>query len=664
MSGKTYRPLTADEVQQLIRQNCSSTDWNLIRVTDKFKASNVANSYFSGDVLIGNNHKTIQLYGGVERNCGIYNSTIHNSTIGDCCFINFVKNRIANYKVGDNTIIDNVDIIATEGDQSFGNGLKVDTIDETGHRTVRLYDFMSAHIAYIMVLYRHRPHLIEKLESIIEKYAQSKTKSIGEIGSHCVISNAHVIKNTNVGDYARIDGATALVNGTLVSNKQAPTFIGNTVNLDGFIVLSGSKIAKGAMLENCFIGQGCEMAKGYSAENSLFFANCQGFHGEACSIFAGPYTVTHHKSTLLIASMFSFMNAGSGSNQSNHMYKLGPIHQGIAERGARTASDSYILWPAKVGPFTLVMGRHYKNSDTSDMPFSYLIENEDNSWLTPGVNLRSVGTIRDAMKWPRRDKRTDPLKNDKINYNILSPVTIEKMENGIKILKDLQKVSGPKSEEYIYNNTLISKNSLNRGIDLYNIGITKFLGNSVITRLNNGVYKTISDIRTKLKADSSRGTGAWVDLSGLIVPKSQIERLINDIESGKISSLESIEDTFDQLHREYYELEWDWSADLLERQLGKTIEELEIEDLIQLVEHWRTCVLDLDHMLYEDARKEFTLSAMTGYGADGGTETKKKDFEAVRGDFENNPTVLEILSHIERKTALADRVIQMLQSIG
>lgn len=92
--------------------------------------------------------------------------------------------------------------------------------------------------------------------------------------------------------------------------------------------------------------------------------------------FAGPFTVTHHKSTLLIAGMFSFMNAGSGSNQSNHMYKLGPIHQGALERGAKTTSDSYILWPARIGAFSLVMGRHVNHPDTSDLPFSYLIEDK------------------------------------------------------------------------------------------------------------------------------------------------------------------------------------------------------------------------------------------------------------------------------------------------
>ena len=58
------------------------------------------------------------------------------------------------------------------------------------------------------------------------------------------------------------------------------------------------------------------------------------------------------------------------------MYKLGPIHQGAMERGAKTTSDSYILWPARVGAFSLVMGRHVNHADTSNLPFSYLIEQQ------------------------------------------------------------------------------------------------------------------------------------------------------------------------------------------------------------------------------------------------------------------------------------------------
>ena len=97
-----------------------------------------------------------------------------------------------------------------------------------------------------------------------------------------------------------------------------------------------------------------------------------------------------------------------------------------------------MLWPAKVGAFTVVMGRHYRNSDTSDLPFSYLIEHEDESILVPAVNLKSVGTVRDAKKWPKRDNRKDPKKLDLINFKLLSPYTIQKMLNSCKLLRNLK----------------------------------------------------------------------------------------------------------------------------------------------------------------------------------------------------------------------------------
>ena len=223
--------------------------------------------------------------------------------------------------------------------------------------------------------------------------------------------------------------------------------MGDSVIATDFIFSSGSYIADAAKLVRCFVGQACHVSHNFSAHDTLMFANCSFENGEACSVFAGPYTVSMHKSSLLIAGMFSFLNAGSGSNQSNHMYKLGPIHQGIIERGSKTTSDSYILWPAKVGAFSLVMGRHYRHSDTTDLPFSYLIEKSDETYLIPGVNLRSVGTIRDVKKWPKRDKRQDAAQLDCINYNLLSPYTIEKMIRGRNQLLNLKAVSGDRSEE-------------------------------------------------------------------------------------------------------------------------------------------------------------------------------------------------------------------------
>lgn len=390
--------------------------------------------------------------------------TLHNVTVGDNCCIENVKNYIANYEIGAYTFIENVDIILVDRKSRFGNGVEVSVLNETGGREVMIHDRLSAHQAYIMALYRHRPQLIERMKALVEAYADEHASDRGTIGSHVTIVNSGYIKNVRIGDYCEIEGAGRLKNGSINSNADDPVHIGYGVVCDDFIISSGSHIEDGTMMTRCFVGQACHMGHNYSASDSLFFSNCQEENGEACAIFAGPFTVTHHKSTLLIAGMFSFMNAGSGSNQSNHMYKLGPIHQGALERGAKTTSDSYILWPARIGAFSLVMGRHVNHPDTSDLPFSYLIEDKNTTYLVPGVNLRSVGTIRDAQKWPKRDLRKDPFRLDQINYNLLSPYTIQKMMKGRSILKELERVSGETSETYSYQSAKIKNSALNKGI--------------------------------------------------------------------------------------------------------------------------------------------------------------------------------------------------------
>lgn len=659
-----HRNLTPEEIILLQNQGCSSADWNKVLVSPDIVISSIRQVHFSGNITLGNNSGTIEFEGGVTRNCGIYNATIHNCTIGDHVYISQVSNYLANYDIQDHVIIENIELCYVDQETTFGNGIKVSTLDETGGRGVMIYDKLSAHLAYILAWYKHRHCLIHELESMITAYAESVKSNRGFIGQHSVIKNTRQIKNVKFGPYSQVLGATRIENGSVNSNEFAPVKLGSGIMAENFIVSSGAEISDGTIVSHCFIGQGCILGKQYSAENSLFFANCQGFHGEACSIFGGPYTVTHHKSTLLIAGMFSFCNAGSGSNQSNHMYKLGPIHHGIVERGSKTTSDSYILWPAKIGAFTLVMGRHYKNTDTSDLPFSYLIENKDDSWIAPGVNLRSVGTIRDVMKWPRRDKRKDPEKLDCINFNLLSPFTIKKMVKGLEILRSLKEISGETTEVFAYRNTLISRNALERGIELYEKAIWKFLGNSVISSLQKCDVQTLEELRNCLKPKHSIGQGEWSDLAGLIAPKSKISELIQKIEKKQITQLAEIEQEFRNFHANYYEYEWTWAAELMVEKTGKQIDQLSIADLISLIEKWKSSVVGLDQKLYEDAKKEFRLDSMTGFGMDGNKTTQKLDFEKVRGNFESNDFVNEIVSHINRKTCLGEQMIERLKNMN
>jgi hypothetical protein len=658
----SYRKLTSEEIAQLEAQGCKAYDWAEVEVAEHFDARFVRHTNFSGHNKIGVFTREIELPGGLKVHSGIYNATLHNCEVGDDAHLYNIHNYIANYTIGAGTCIENVNAILVDGKTTFGNGVRVPVMNEGGGREIPIFNELSASLAYILTLYRHRPKMIAELEHQIDAYAEAQASDHGVIGDHVRIVNCGSIKNVKIDSYAELSGVSRLKNGTINSNETAPVHLGSGVKCVDFILASGVEIGDSTLVDKCFVGQGCIFDKHYSAGESLFFSNCQGMHGEACAIFAGPYTVTHHKSTLLIAGMFSFLNAGSGSNQSNHMYKLGPIHQGVAERGAKTTSDSYLLWPSKIGAFSLVMGRHTHHADTSELPFSYLIENNSESYLVPGANLRTVGTIRDAQKWPKRDNRKDPHKLDQINFNLLSPYTVQKMWRGREVLNELVALSGENTEVFGYKNCKIRNTSLKHGLELYTIGIQKFLGNSLISRLEQKEWRTMDELRKALRPDSAIGAGDWVDLAGLIAPRSEVTRLLDDIEAGKMS-LEKIQERLVEMHAHYYSYEWTWALEHLEQVWGCDVEHVTLEQIRKTVEEWKAAVVNLDKMVYNDARKEFDMNSQTGFGVDGDRDQAQADFEEVRGSFESNSFVKAVLEHIETKSKLGDKILEALGTL-
>jgi len=325
------------------------------------------------------------------------------------------------------------------------------------------------------------------------------------------------------------------------------------------------------------------------------------------------------------------------------MYKLGPIHHGLLERGAKTASDSYILWPAKIGAFSLVMGRHVCHQDTRDLPFSYLIEQESTSYIVPGANLKSVGTIRDAKKWPQRDGRTDPDRLDCINFNLLSPYTIRKMIKGRELLQSLQAVSGDRSDTYSFQSGLIRRSSLQKGLRLYSMAIDKFLGNSLITRIMNSSFSTLDELHEALRPTASHGEGEWIDVGGMIVPDNAFNALLDHVENGTVSDIRVVEARLREMHENYYAYEWKWAYDAIRDCYGIDLNTASVGELAGLVNRWKESVISLDNLIYEDARKDFALSSMS--------------------DFESDPFVASVRDHIKDKSALGELALGRLESI-
>lgn len=659
-----YIALSKKHIRQLEKQNCSCLgDWKNVLVTSDFNADNIKNAVFSGEVKLGKFNKIINFYGGVIKNAGIYNAHIHNCTIGDNVYISNVSNHIANYIIEDDCIIDHIDLLAVEGRTTFGNGTKAAVINEAGGREVMIFDNLSAQIAYILALHRHKKNIREKIEKLITEYSQSAKSGIGTIGRGAHLSNCGTIKNVRIGPAAVIGNIRRLENGTIKSSPLDPTEIGAGIIGKDFIIAEGAKISDESIIFNCFIGQATTMNRQISAENSVCFANCGFHHGEIASIFAGPYTVSHHKSTLLIAGLFSFFNAGSGTNESNHMYKIGAVHQGIFERGTKITSDGYVMYPVWIGAFSVIFGRHYAHPATADMPFSYLFEEQGKTIVVPGVNLRTVGTVRDGEKWPQRDERKAEEKTDLIIYDVLSPYTVQKIIKGLDILLSLKNTQPQSSNIAVFGNLHFKTPALLKGIEYYTLAINKFLGECLIEKLQSRPFKSIAEITKLIKETDASGCGKWLDIAGLLLPEKCLNSLLDDIENEKLSSLESIADKFRLFYERYGEYKWSWAAEKIRNIINNQKKLSDCEKIIKIIQDWSAACEKINILIIEDAGKEFTEDARLGYGIDGGKETRDADFEAVRGTFKENSFVRQLKGQIETAKKTAQDVINKIKAL-
>jgi hypothetical protein len=653
----TYRRLTAPEIAALENQHCRCPDWQDVQVAEPFYAERFQGVRFSGAVRIGPQDGTAGFAGGVVAPCGLYDSVIHNCRLGANVCVRNVGN-LSNYELADGVVVANVAVLATDGATTFGNGTEIEVLNEGGGRPLKIFDRLSAQVAYLMVLYRHDAAMIERLGGLIDAYVASRRSATGHVAAGCRVENCGTIVNVRLGPFATVTGALELREGSIIGCQADPTVVGPGVIARNFIILSGSRVEDSAMLAKCFVGQGVRIGKQFSAENSAFFANCEGFHGEACSIFAGPYTVTHHKSTLLIAGLFSFYNAGSASNQSNHMYKLGPLHQGILMRGAKTSSSSYLLWPSRVGPFNVVVGKHMANFDTATLPFSYVTTVDEHTTITPAMNLFTVGTRRDSEKWPKRDRRKDADKLDLLNFDLFSPYLLKLTIDGIDAMAALAAATPKEKDSVVYRGARIPRVLLRKAVKDYDVVVRIFLGECLVGLLESS--PDVADVRRRLAALQPAQLDAWADLAGMLAPCPAVEALCKDLAAGAVPDLPALAGRLAALHAAYADQKLRWCVALLATREHIDAAAVTAEQLAKIVTDWRDAALKLNRLILLDARKEFDAASKIGFGIDGDQAVVDADFQAVRGTLDDDKFVRCLRQEAERIQSRADAILARL----
>ena len=309
--------------------------------------------------------------------------------------------------------------------------------------------------------------------------------------------------------------------------------------------------------------------------------------------------------------MFSFFNAGSGSNQSNHLFKSGAVHQSVHLRGCKFASSAYIMSPALEGAFTMVMGHHSYHHDTSAFPYSYLVEKEGRTHLMPGANLTSFGAVRDIEKWPARDRRS--VKRDVISFDEYNPYITGSMLQAVDILHSLQE-QDPDAPVFTYNKTLIRSSALQRGLKLYNKVIVAALGAMLAKGGSDPHYD---------------GDGQWLDVGGQYITRRETEAILAAVDRGELATTDAVDNRFRVFAVHYDDYAHSWAEGVYASLLGHIPTVAEIEEAIAAGRNARAT---MRRTTDADRDRDCSLDMAVSYGLDSDDEGEvRDDYYSVRG---------------------------------
>ena len=592
-----YRPLTSEEIEVLKQNSCWAEDWTSVNVSEDFKPNFMHRVMLYGEVNIGAFNKNVEVSQGFVKHSGINNATLRNTTIGDDCLIENIGNFINNYTIGDDCYISNISTMETTEGATYGEGNLVSVLNEVGEGNVILFSDLNSQLAAFMVKHFSDKELKEKIRQLIKTDIDNKMPERGRIGNNVKIINTKEITNCVINDLCEVNGASRLSDCTLLGSIHGNVYIGTGVIAENSIIAEGASVINSVKIQDCFVGEACQLSNGFTASASVFFANSYMSNGEACAAFCGPFTASHHKSSLLIGGMFSFYNAGSATNFSNHAYKMGPMHWGILERGSKTASGAYLLMPATLGSFSVCFGKLMHHPNTRNLPFAYLIADGDKMFLIPGRNITTVGLYRDIKKWPKRDLRALENRKSIVNFDWLSPYSVGEVLKGKKILENLREVTGDNVSQYLYHEYIIPASSLHKGIKYYDIALRIYMG---------AVLKRVLKRDPAITPPSTQiGIGDWDDLSGLLLPVSEEQRIIDELKGGTIDNILTLLQRFEEIDANYREYQWAWTYKMICDYYH--ISEITLEDANRIHEDYIKARRSWIAEIKKDAEKEFAM---------------------------------------------------------
>jgi NDP-sugar pyrophosphorylase family protein len=591
-----WRHLRSDEIERLVLNNNSASNWDDIWVTDQFDTAMVRNNHFFGMVRIGRVTRHVLQYHDLRVPVGITDSSIISCDIGDDVAVHDVH-YMANCIIGDRCILFNIQEISTTDHSKFGNGtikegepedvrVWLEVMNEIGSRKIMPFDGMTTADAYLWAKYTDDTKLQERLKEITQASVDIHRGYYGTIGEGCVIKNCWILKDAKVGPHCYIKGASKLKNVTINSSEEEPSQIGEGVILVNGVTGYGCRIFYSVVATRFVLGDNCNLKYGARLIHSVLGDNSTISCCEVLNNIIFPSHEQHHNNSFLISACVmgqSNMAAGAtiGSNH-NSRATDGEI---VASRGFWPGLCSSVKHSSRFASFTLLSKADYPNELDIRLPFCLVSNNaaKDELHLMPAYwwMYNMYALARNTSKYQSRDKRKRKIQN--IEFETLAPDTVEEIIEGRKLLevwvaKAYLRSQGEDPDRYEYYNLReCGKNLLDN--EPYTVEKLEVLGEKVekgrrkvvidkalkayhaygdmivyyavktcLNYLESHPGVTMKDIVEHMRGKRLR---KWINLGGQTMPEEYADQLRADIRDGVLNTWDDIHHRYDELWKDY-----------------------------------------------------------------------------------------------------------------
>ena len=187
-----------------------------------------------------------------------------------------------------------------------------------------------------------------------------------------------------------------------------------------------------------------------------------------------------------------------------------------------------------------------------------------------------------------------------------------------------------------------------------------FMGEQLVKQL--GAIENISSlemVKEKLVLQSEAYEN-WIDASGFIAPSDLINAALKDVAEGKLSSIDQLTAKFNEIFEQSDDNTWAYTVALIESSLDVKWQDITSEHFAKIIGDWKTNMVKLNNIILGDAEKEFPTKDQLAYGIDLNDDEKIKDFEAVRGTYDENSFVVQIRKETD---SLENKVSELLNAL-